>query len=109
MARDIADAEKNNPNVRQQNDEWKKERVQRGQDPADAAAFREHQKGIGAPDPGEGAIRDTAGAAKRETEGRKDQVAGAIKEGVGKVLRKDDMASEGATQRQSGSTARKAD
>jgi uncharacterized protein YjbJ (UPF0337 family) len=109
MARDIADVEQANPNVRQQNDEWKKQRVERGQDPNDAEAFRQHQQAIGAPDPGSGAIKDSAGAAKREAEGRRDEVVGSLKEGAGKILRKEDMASEGAAQRQTGSVSRKAD
>ncbi len=109
MAQDISNVEKQNPNVRQQNDEWKKQRVERGQDPNDGAAFREHQTAIGAPDPGEGAIKDTQGAAKRETQGAKDEVLGGLKAGVGKVLRKQGMAAEGEAQRQSGSVSRKAD
>ena len=108
MARDIADVEKENPNVRQQNDEWRKQRVERGQDPNDAEAFRQHQQAIGAPDPGSGGVKDSAGARKRETEGRRDEVVGTLKEGAGKILRKEDMASEGAAQRQSGSVSRKA-
>jgi len=109
MARDIADVEKQNPNVRQQNDEWKKQRAERGQDPNDAAAFREHQKAIGAPDPGETPIRDTQGAARREAQGARDEVAGGIKAGVGRVLRNDGMAAEGDAQKQRGSASRRAD
>ncbi|HEU5317545.1 MAG TPA: hypothetical protein VFX49_15640 [Chloroflexota bacterium] len=109
MARDIKDVEQENPNVRQQNDEWKKQRVERGQDPNDAQAFREHQKGIGAPDPGDAPIRDAQGAAKRETQGMRDEVAGSLKEGAGKVLRNEKLASEGASQRQRGDVSRKAD
>lgn len=109
MARDIADVEKQNPNVRQQNDEWRKQRVDRGQDPNDAAAFREHQKAIGAPDPGEARIRDTQGAARREAQGTRDEIAGSVKSGVGKVLRSERLASEGAEQRRSGEVSRKAD
>ena len=109
MARDIADVEKENPNVRQQNDEWKKLRAERGEDPNDAAAFREHQTAIGAPDPGDAPVRDSQGAAKREAEGRRDQVVGGLKAGVGKVLGKEDLAAEGDDQRQRGSTSRKAD
>jgi len=109
MARDISDVEKQNPNARQQNDEWKKQRVERGQDPNDAAAFREHQTAIGAPDPGDAAVRDDKGAAKRETEGTRDQIVGSVKSGVGKVLRKDGMAAEGEAQKQRGTVSRKAD
>src|SRR5687768_9632802 len=108
MARDIADVERANPNVRQQNDEWRKQRAERGQDPNDAEAFRQHQQAIGAPDPGSGGVKDSAGARKRETEGVRDEVAGTLKEGAGKILRKDDLAAEGAAQRQSGSVSRKA-
>ncbi len=109
MPRDIADVEKQNPNVRQQNDEWRKQRVERGQDPNDAEAFRQHQQAIGAPDPGSGGISDASGARKRETEGRRDEVVGSLKEGAGKLLHKGDLASEGAAQRQTGSVSRKAD
>lgn len=109
MARDISDVETQNPNVRQQNDEWKKERVRRGQDPNDAAAFREHQTEIGAPDPGEDAIRDPKGSAKRETQGARDEVLGGVKSGVGKVFRNEGMASEGEAQKQRGQVSRKAD
>jgi uncharacterized protein YjbJ (UPF0337 family) len=109
MSRDIADVERQNPNVRQQNDEWRKQRVERGQDPNDAAAFRQHQQAIGAPDPGPSAIRDAAGARQRESEGMRDQLVGSLREGAGKVLRRDDLAAEGAAQRERGSVSRKAD
>jgi uncharacterized protein YjbJ (UPF0337 family) len=109
MARDIADVEQQNPNVRQQNDEWKKQRAERGQDPNDASAFREHQKAIGAPDPGEGPIRDSQGAAKREAEGARDQIAGGLKAAGGRVLRNEGIAAEGDAQRQRGTVSRKAD
>ena len=109
MARDIADVEQQNPNVRQQNDEWKKQRAERGQDPNDAAAFREHQKAIGAPDPGDAPIRDAKGAAKREVEGTRDEIVGGLKSATGRVLRSEGMAAEGDAQRQRGSAARKAD
>jgi hypothetical protein len=109
MARDIADVEQQNPNVRQQNDEWKKQRAERGQDPNDAAAFREHQKAIGAPDPGESPIRDRQGAARREAEGARDEIAGSLKSAGGRVLRHEGMAAEGDAQRQRGTASRKAD
>ncbi|CAA9269616.1 MAG: hypothetical protein AVDCRST_MAG77-3126 [uncultured Chloroflexi bacterium] len=109
MARDISDVEKQNPNARQQNDEWRKLRAERGEDPNDAAAFRQHQQAIGAPDPGAGAVKDTAGAAKRETEGVKDQLAGTLKAGAGKILGNDQLASDGEAQQQRGSFSRKAD
>ncbi len=41
-----------NPNIRQQYDEWRDLRSQRGEDPTDWSAFREHVMAIGAPDPG---------------------------------------------------------
>jgi hypothetical protein len=42
-----------NPNIRQQYDEWRDLRTQRGEDPSDWSAFRQHVIAIGAPDPGE--------------------------------------------------------
>ena len=46
MARDISDYEKENPNARQQNDEWRKQRAARGEDPNDAEAYRQHEQAI---------------------------------------------------------------
>jgi uncharacterized protein YjbJ (UPF0337 family) len=109
MARNIEDYEKENPNVRQQNDEWRKERVARGQDPNDAEAFRQHEMAIGAPDPGTGGVKDPQGAAKRESEGVKDEVAGTLKTAAGKVLRNEGLEAEGEAQRKAGQTSRKAD
>ena len=109
MARDIADYEKENPNARQQHDEWRKQRAARGQDPNDAEAYRQHEQAIGAPDPGAGGVKDPQGAAKREGEGAKDELAGALKAGAGKVLRKEGLAAEGEAQRKAGQAARKAD
>lgn len=109
MARDIADYEKENPNARSQNDEWRKQRAARGEDPNDAEAFRQHEQAIGAPDPGAGGVKDPQGAAKREAGGTKDELAGSLKAGVGKVLRKEGLAAEGEAQRQAGQAARKAD
>jgi hypothetical protein len=42
-----------NPNIREQYDEWRGLRSQNGEDPTDWAAFRQHLMAIGAPDPGE--------------------------------------------------------
>ena len=50
-----------NPNLRQQYDEWRQLRSQNGEDPTDYAAFRQHVIGIGAPDPGEQEIDDFVG------------------------------------------------
>jgi hypothetical protein len=41
-----------NPNIRQQYDEWREQRSQRGEDSTDYQAFRQHVMAIGAPDPG---------------------------------------------------------
>jgi uncharacterized protein YjbJ (UPF0337 family) len=109
MARDVSDYEKENPNARQQNDEWRKERAARGQDPNDAEAYRQHEQAIGAPDPGAGGVKDPQGAAKREGEGVKDEVAGTLKTGAGKVLGNEGLAAEGEAQRKAGQASRKAD
>jgi len=50
-----------NPNLRQQYDEWRDLRTQKGEDPTDYAAFRKHVMAIGAPDPGESEIDDFVG------------------------------------------------
>jgi len=42
-----------NPNIREQYDEWRDLRTQRGEDATDWSAFRKHVMAIGAPDPGE--------------------------------------------------------
>ena len=41
-----------NPNIRQQYDDWRNERVAKGEDPTDWQAFRELVQYLGAPDPG---------------------------------------------------------
>jgi len=41
-----------NPNLRQQYDDWRNERAAKGEDPTDWAEFRELVKYLGAPDPG---------------------------------------------------------
>jgi hypothetical protein len=50
-----------NPNLRQQYDEWRELRSQNGEDPTDYKAFRQHVMAIGAPDPGEQEIDDFVG------------------------------------------------
>lgn len=109
MARDISDYEKENPNARQQNDEWRKQRAARGEDPNDAEAYRQHEQAIGAPDPGAGGVKDAPGAATREATGAKDELAGNLKAGAGKLLRNEGLAAEGDAQRQAGQASRKAD
>jgi uncharacterized protein YjbJ (UPF0337 family) len=109
MAKDISQIEPENPNVRQQNDEWRKQRVQRGQDPNDAEAFRQHVQAIGAPDPGQEKIADPKGAAAREAAGTKNEAVGSLKKVAGKVLGNEQMAAEGEAQRQTGKVDRAAD
>jgi hypothetical protein len=50
-----------NPNIRQQYDEWREQRAQNGEDPTDYQAFRQHVIALGAPDPGEQEIDDFVG------------------------------------------------
>jgi hypothetical protein len=50
-----------NPNIRQQYDDWREQRSQRGEDPTDWSAFREHVMAIGAPDPGADEADDFVG------------------------------------------------
>jgi hypothetical protein len=42
-----------NPNIRQQYDEWREQRAQNGEDPTDYQVFRQHVIALGAPDPGD--------------------------------------------------------
>ena len=51
-----------NPNVRQQYENWRGLRVRNSEDPTDYLAFRRHLLALGAPDPGEQAITDFDGA-----------------------------------------------
>ena len=51
------------PNIRQQYDEWRDVRAQRGEEPTDYQAFRQHLIAIGAPDPGEKESDDFEGHA----------------------------------------------
>jgi hypothetical protein len=55
------DLAQENPNIRQQYDEWRQARVERGEDPTDYQAFRQHLMNLGAPDPGEREIDDFVG------------------------------------------------
>ncbi len=48
----FSDLEQQNPNIRQQYDEWRDLRGQNGEDPTAWDAFRQHVTAIGAPDPG---------------------------------------------------------
>ena len=54
-------------------------------------------------------MKDPQGAATREAQGVKDEVAGTLKAGAGKVLRNEGLAAEGEAQRQGGQASRKAD
>jgi hypothetical protein len=55
------DAAAENPNIRQQYDEWREQRSQRSEDPTDYEAFRQHVMAIGAPDPGAEEFADFVG------------------------------------------------
>jgi len=50
-----------NPNIRDQYDDWRGQRSQNGEDPTDYQAFRQHLVDIGAPDPGQEEIDDFVG------------------------------------------------
>ena len=50
-----------NPNIRQQFDEWRDQRASNGEDPTDWGAFRDHVMALGAPDPGDVPPDDLAG------------------------------------------------
>jgi hypothetical protein len=50
-----------NPNIRQQYDEWREQRSQTGEDATDYQAFRQHVIAMGAPDPGDQEIDDFVG------------------------------------------------
>jgi hypothetical protein len=54
------DLEQQNPNIREQYDTWRSERRAKGEDENDWAAFRAHLMAIGAPDPGESPLEDSA-------------------------------------------------
>jgi len=57
----FADLMADNPNLRQQYDDWRAARAQNGEDPTDYPAFRQHVLALGAPDPGEQEIDDFVG------------------------------------------------
>ncbi len=57
----FAELSEQNPNIRAQYDEWRQLRSERGEDPTDYQAFREHVMAMGAPDPGEREIEDFVG------------------------------------------------
>ena len=48
----FAELMEQNPNIRQQYDDWRTQRAQKGQDPTDWDEFRSFFTYIGAPDPG---------------------------------------------------------
>ncbi len=60
MAR-FADLSADNPNLRQQYDEWRDQRAQAGADSTEYQTFRQHVISLGAPDPGETEIDDFVG------------------------------------------------
>jgi len=49
----FAELAEQNPNIRQQYDEWREQRAGNAEDPTDYQAFRQHLLAIGAPDPGD--------------------------------------------------------
>ncbi len=63
---------RNNPNFTDQMDEWQQKRSEKGEDPQDWGAFRDHLLRIGAPNPGSlrpdefSAFADRTGADKIE-------------------------------------------
>ncbi len=57
----FADLTGENPDLRQQYDEWREARTQNGEDATDYSAFRQHVTSLGAPDPGESEIDDFVG------------------------------------------------
>lgn len=57
----FSDLEADNPNIREQYDTWRALRGERGEDPTDYQAFRQHVMEVGAPDPGEQELADFVG------------------------------------------------
>ncbi len=57
----FSDLSNDNPNIRQQFDEWREARAQAGEDASDYEAFRQHVMAMGAPDPGDQEIDDFVG------------------------------------------------
>src|ERR671925_129615 len=101
MAKSIEDAQRENPNLQQQHDEWRQARQQKGEDPNDTGAFRQHEQAIGAPDPGEamGAGQSTSpqpqGGPSQGAGNVKDQVAQGVQEAVGRATGKGQSQTEG--------------
>lgn len=57
----FAEIEAANPNIREQYDTWRGLRAERGEDPTDYQAFRQHVMAIGGPDPGVDEVSDFVG------------------------------------------------
>jgi hypothetical protein len=57
----FSDLEQQNPNIRQQYDEWRELRAQSGEESTDWDAFRQHVTTLGAPDPGSRPPEDFVG------------------------------------------------
>ena len=73
----FADLAADNPNIRQQYDEWREARAANGEDPTDYAAFRAHLVALGAPDPGETEIDDFVGDDFKAAHPERHESAGA--------------------------------
>jgi hypothetical protein len=58
MPASLRDLEQQNPDIRDQIEEWQSDRASNGQNPTDWEAFRQHLMAIGAPDPGPEAPRE---------------------------------------------------
>ena len=108
MAKSIEDAGRENPNLQQQHDEWRQARQQKGEDPNDTGAFRQHEQAIGAPDPGEamGAGQTTPpqsqGGPSQGAGNVKDQVTQGVQEAVGRATGKGQSQTEGQGDRPRG-------
>ncbi len=63
MAATLSDLEQQNPNIRSQIQQWQGLRAGNGENPVDWEAFRQHARGIGAPDPGQDAPPEFAQSA----------------------------------------------
>ena len=61
----LEDLSAENPNIRQQYDDWRDMRARNGEDAADYQAFRRHVLALGAPDPGEQELIDFLTATTR--------------------------------------------
>ena len=109
MARDIKDYEQENPNARQQADEWKKQRAARGRTPTTPRPTASTSRPSGRPTPAPAGSRTRRAPRSGRPRASKDQVAGTLKAGAGKVLRNEGLAAEGEAQKQAGQASRKAD